>query len=654
MAFITLFKSAFFKIFSKRHFKALCILIAGLFVMWLSYSQTFERYELQTYDWRFNIRGERPFSPDVALIHIWDDTLAGLGRWPFDRQYHAALIQVLAEYGAKALIFDVEFVEPHDQDGKVIEATKKAGNVYYAFGFSSPTPIEGRFVAHKLESPVLQGYADAAKGTGFVNIQVDLDGKRRRVMPVIEYKGKNYFQLSFRVLMDIFGVKPEDVVFKPGKELQLTKDLKIPLDEQGCFIINYAGLWEKTFEHYSYIDILSAYAQVLDGEKPFFDLNKLRGKICVLGLTAQGTHDTNPNPLEPVYPGIGTYANVLNSVLRRDFIRRLDRVTNLIILLLLSGCAFWVSFYKKPFTSFLYTLATMTIFVTIVINLFIYAGVWVDLFFPVFICLVVYAAGTLTRIIHEMRKRELIESELKIASQIQKSFLPPTLPQQKGMNVAVFMKPAKAVGGDLYTFVPLGDEKIGVMCGDVSGKGTPAALFMGKVVSEFKFSARDRLDPSEVLSKLNDSIASEATGGLFVTLTYAIFDLKNQKVVFSNGGHLPIVVVKPDGQSELLTAEAGMPIGVMEGVDFSNAEFTLSQGQCFAFYSDGISEARNRKKEEYSIEALQKVMTTHHKLPAQEILDHSVEEVTDFMGKADQHDDMTLIVVQIKDDEQKA
>jgi sigma-B regulation protein RsbU (phosphoserine phosphatase) len=262
--------------------------------------------------------------------------------------------------------------------------------------------------------------------------------------------------------------------------------------------------------------------------------------------------------------------------------------------------------------------------------------------------LVVFAVSVIGRTIYEIRKREVIENELKIASQIQQSFLPPSLPQQKGLSLALYMKPAKAVGGDLYTFIPLKDDKIGVMVGDVSGKGTPAALFMAKVVSEFKFSARDRTDPSQVLTALNDSIASESTGGLFVTLSYVIFDVHSRKLILSNGGHLPLVVAGSSG-SELVSAEGGMPVGVMEGASFSNLERPVRPGDCFAFYTDGVSEARNRKKEEYGIETLQKMITENRHLSAQGILDRTVRSLNQFMGKADQHDDITLIVVKIEE-----
>ena len=635
------------KIVSKGQIRLVLAALSVLAVLWVSYSQVFERYELQTYDWRFSLRGPRPVSKDIVLIDIWDDTLAALGRWPFDRQYHAALIQTLTSSGAKAVVFDVEFVEPSPQDDKMAVAAHAAKNVYFAFGFSSPHVFPGRFVSTKIESPLLPVFAAEAKGTGFVNIQVDLDGKRRRVMPVINFFGKDYYHLSFRVLMDILGVPEGEMIFKPGHYLEFGKKLRVPLDEDGCFMINYAGRWKDTFRHYSYVDILSAYAQKLSGETSSFDLEKLRGKICIIGLTAQGTHDTNPNPIEAVYPGVGTYANVINTILQRDFILRLDRLSNLLILLLVTLCTAWVSFYKRPFTSFLYTFATLTIFIALGTNLFIYAGVWMDLFFPVLVCVVVYMTGTLTRIISEMRKRELIESELKIASQIQKSFLPVGPPEHKGLKVATFFQPAKAVGGDLYSFIQAGPDKVGVMVGDVSGKGTPAALFMAKTAAEFKFSAHNRPDPAEVVAKLNDSIASESTGGLFVTLTYAIFDLVAMKLTLANAGHLPVVVSRPGGQAELLSADGGMPIGVMAEMPYTNIEVPLASGECYAFYSDGISEARNKKKDEFGVEELQRSMQRHHKLEIQQVLEKTVEDVTRFMGKADQHDDMTLIVVQI-------
>jgi sigma-B regulation protein RsbU (phosphoserine phosphatase) len=168
------------------------------------------------------------------------------------------------------------------------------------------------------------------------------------------------------------------------------------------------------------------------------------------------------------------------------------------------------------------------------------------------------------------------------------------------------------------------------------------------VVSEFKFSSRGQTDPAFVLTNLNNAISSESTGGLFVTLTYVIFDLEAGKLILTNGGHLPLVKASADGQSELIQAEDGMPVGVMEGVAFANFEKPIQSGDCFAFYSDGVSEARNKKKDEYGMETLLAAVTKYRSGTAKEIMDKTVQELNHFMGKADQHDDITLIIAKIE------
>ncbi len=632
----------------KKNLKNFILAAGVLLAALVSVTRLFDLYELQTYDWRFKFRGARPISEKIVFIDIWDDTLTTLGAWPIDRINHAYLIQALAMAGAKAVTFDILFSEPKPGDEEVAESAREAGNVYFVYAFDEPKVDHGSFSSKILRTPLLEPYLQSAKAAGFINIKADMDGKRRRAIPFIDYRGKRHYQLGLKMAMDVLGIKEEGVSVLPEKEIRFSNGLRIPLDDEGYFIVNYAGTWERSFKHYSYLDVIAAYTQTLLGEKPRVDLTTFKDKICFVGLTSMGSHDVNPTPVQSVYPMVGSHANVLNSILERDFIRRLSRGWNLLILL---GCGLWiaaVSSGSKLFRALLYTVLTVSVFTLLAVLLFARWGIWIDLFYPLVLFIVIYLATTLTRAIFERRKRELIEGELKIASQIQQSFLPQSLPEQKGIGFFVFMKPATAVGGDLYALLPFGEGRMGVMVGDVSGKGTPAALFMAKTVSEFKFSARDRTDPSKTLEFLNDSIASESTGGLFVTMAYALFDLNTRKMILSNGGHLPVVALNKEGSARLLTAEGGMPIGVMPQVPFSNLEIDLHEGDCFAFYSDGVSEARNRKKEEFGIEALAQSISRNLGLPAQEILDRSVQALNQFMGKADQHDDITLIIVKIE------
>ncbi len=634
--------------FSRKYTWYVLVVFALLLAALGSYFRSFELYELQTFDWRCQLRGPRPVSSEIILIDIWNDSLKELGAWPFDREYHANLIQVLEQSGAKAVLFDILFADPREHDQAVIDAAKKAQNIYFAFAFADPKRRKNIFTATRLESDLVPGYRQAAKGVGFVNAKADIDGKRRRTVPVISFEGKNYFQLAFRAAADLVGQGEESIIFKPGQCIELSPAHRIPLDEDSCFIITYAGSWETTFQHYSYLDVIYSYAQAAEGRKPRIDLNLLKGKICIVGLTSQGSHDTSPIPIQSVYPMVGSYANILNDILQRDFIHRASRGINLALLVLVGFLINRISAGFKPARALLGALSVMSFFAVVSVILFCTAGWWIDLFYPMVVFAALYASTTLSRVLLEMKKRELIESELKIASQIQKSFLPESMPQVKGLSIAVHFRPAKAVGGDLYSFVNLAPEgKIGVMVGDVSGKGTPAALFMAKTVSEFKFSARDRQEPAGALEQVNNAIASETTGGLFVTMSYAIFDLVDKKMMLSNGGHLPVAAVSISGVSQLLSAEEGMPIGVMEGVAFANSTYPLHAGDAFAFYSDGVSEARNRRKEEYDVQRLQKVLAIGRSETAENIAKRVVEDLDQFMGKAEQHDDITLIIVKI-------
>ncbi len=618
-----------------------------LALFFLSYLRIFESYEFQTYDTRCRLRGPRPISDKIVFVDIWDDTLQALGAWPFDRRNHAALIQVLSRWQARAVSFDIIFTEPRDGDDLVVRAAKAANNVYFVEALKEPVNDKGVFVSDQILDPLLPAYRTAAKGVGHINAPADRDGKRRKTIPVIFYGRAPYFHISLRMAMDILGISPGKVKLRPARSVDFSDKLKLPLDEDGYFAVNYARKWEEGYPHYSYRDILASYQSIQAGEKPILNPAQLKGKICFVGLTSTGSHDTEPVPIQNLYPLVGQHANILNSILTQDFIRRMGRVWNATLLCVFSLLVGWTAFLKKIVVSFLRVVLILSLFIVSAVFVFIQWGFWVDLFLPVASAVIIYAVAVFVRTIGEMKKRESMEKELKIASQIQQSFLPGKAPAHAGIQVAVYMKPAKEVGGDLYDFLKLNDGSLGVMLGDVSGKGTPAALFMAKVVSEFKFSAREKTDPSAVLVALNDSISSESTGGLFVTLTYAVFDLNKGKMRFSNGGHLPLVAVTKDGKNTLLSAEEGMPIGILPGARFANSEVPLNEGDIFIFYSDGVSEARNKKKEEYTVERLQSVTFKNKALAADRLLERTVEELHKFMGKAEQHDDITLIIAKV-------
>ncbi|MFA6281146.1 MAG: PP2C family protein-serine/threonine phosphatase, partial [Candidatus Omnitrophota bacterium] len=258
----------------------------------------------------------------------------------------------------------------------------------------------------------------------------------------------------------------------------------------------------------------------------------------------------------------------------------------------------------------------------------------------------VYIAVTLYKYVVEWKKRLLFEQQLDIAKKIQESFLPKKILTVKGLDVAATMLTAHQVGGDLYDFIEFDSEKIGIMIGDVSGKGIPASLFMAMVVGTFKSFVNKDVMPEETLSKLNAKLVSEAGSNLFVTVFYSMFDLKNKTFLFSNGGHMPVLYLAKDKEPEFLDVEEGLPLGLMDN-SYSGAQVGFKKGDLFIFYTDGVTEATNIKEEMYGKERLTFQAMANKDLPAKNILDNLAKDIRKFEPKSIQHDDITLIVIRI-------
>ena len=626
----------------------LFIAAAGL-LLGGSYFRVFDIYEYQTYDWRFRMRPAEPQSQDIVLIEIWDDALEKLGRWPFSRQYHSLLVDALRASGAKMVAFDILFVEPSADDPDLVAAAE-GYPVYFSQAFDSPrwNPKTGRAESSGFRAGLVGDFRHAAKGVGHVNATADLDGKRRRVPPVVYWEGDPHLHLGVLMAADHLGIPRSHVRTDAQGRVLLGENVTLPTDENGRFLVNFAGKWTETFRHASYVDILVTYAEIKTGKKPASELEWLKDKVCFVGLTATGTHDINPVPLEPAYPQMGVHANVFNSILTRRFIVRLSRLENLLLLLLLLAAAGGLMRIPRIPLSLAAAVLLAAVYAAFAVALFAYARLWADLFYPLLAFGAVYLSEIAKRSMAEKKKRELLESELAIASEIQRSFLPGSLPETELLDISVYMKPAKHVGGDLYSVFKLGDRRIGVMLGDVSGKGVPAALFMAKSVSEFKFHSHLSQEPSVVLSRLNDSLSNDGSGGLFVTMTYLVFDLDQRSVVLSSGGHLPLLRMNGAGTPEWVSPEGGMPLSLMSGVEFSDFKTPFNDGDIFILYSDGISEAKNLKSEDYDVERLAKMVKELRGKTAAEIRDGVLQDIQKFVGRAPQHDDMTLIVVRIQ------
>ncbi|MGH3668135.1 MAG: PP2C family protein-serine/threonine phosphatase, partial [Acidimicrobiia bacterium] len=202
----------------------------------------------------------------------------------------------------------------------------------------------------------------------------------------------------------------------------------------------------------------------------------------------------------------------------------------------------------------------------------------------------------------EAKERERIHQELQVAALIQQTLLPKELPAIAGWQVDAFYRPARAVGGDFYDFIALEDGRLGVVIGDVTDKGVPAALVMATCRSMLRAAAQRHSSPSAVLADVNDGLVPEIPPAMFVTCLYAIIDTDAGNVVFANAGHnLPYV--RHDGGVLELRA-TGMPLGLMPGMVYDETKYDMSAGEVMVLTSDGITEAHNAEGEMYGFARL--------------------------------------------------
>jgi adenylate cyclase len=616
-------------------------------VLSLSYFRILERFELVTLDFRYNVRLLFPqkVNPDIAIIEIGEDTLKSLGKWPLPRDYHASLIDVLNRFKARMIVFDILFCEPTAWDEVLVASTRDSGNVYYPFAFRLRENRKSGFLeAAGIDAPIVKDLEGAARGTGFINKMVDIDGKVRRVPILLRFNGRLYKSLAFKVACDYLGVDSEAGVF--DRNGILFKHKRVPIDENGYTLLNFAGRWVETFAHYSYLDILASYKEVSEGKKPRMDLDKLAGKICFVGLTATGTQEMGPVPIQSAYPMLGIHANLFNMLTEDSYVVRPGRIVNLLILVLLSLVIIYLTRRFRPSIAFLISLAIILLLFMSAVMLFALSRIWIDIVCPSAILFGVYVVFTLKKYIAEVKAREKMQKELAVASSIQKCFLPAGIPSVPGLDIAADMKTAKEVGGDLYDFIKLDDNRLGVMIGDVSGKGIPAALFMAKVDTLFRVYSKNKEKPSRTIEMLNNEISSDERAGLFTTLVYAIFDTKDKRLLISDAGHLPAILLQGD-RIERISIEDGMAIGIMENTVFSDRQIKLSGSDVIIFYTDGVSETRNAKGKEFGITALTSAVKRFRNLSAQGIVDAILNELRLFQGKAIQHDDTTIIAVKV-------
>ncbi|TRZ66487.1 PDZ domain-containing protein [bacterium] len=254
-----------------------------------------------------------------------------------------------------------------------------------------------------------------------------------------------------------------------------------------------------------------------------------------------------------------------------------------------------------------------------------------------------------TRLKIEEMNMKIIESELQVARNIQLGLLP-KVSSPEGLEISCYTCPARVIGGDFYDFIRIDEKRVLVVIADVSGKGIPAALYMAKVQAILRFASKIFKNPKDILNELNKQVFKKLDRNSYVTMILALFDTEQGKVRITRAGHNP-VIYSNNGDLKMLKSK-GIGIGLEGEKIFSEnleeVELDSAKNNFFLFYTDGLNEAMNTKREEFGIERILKIVNTNRYESPLIIQNRLVSEVENFRETADQNDDISIVVVKVK------
>ena len=369
------------------HFSG-CLLIIFLQLLIMN-TPLMERLENMCVDFFFRQRPPIAMHPAIVHIDMAEDSIQGIGRWPWPRHNHAALVHILKEWGAKKIVFDVVFSEPSTtfDDESLSQAIKEAGNVYLPVMMESlggqkpwihPLPEMERFV----------------QGIGHVNISPDWDGTIRRIVPLLEYQGETQPYIGVKVAYDYLGK-----TVPKGK-------MDIPTDSEGRVLINWVGKWKDSFQHYSFLDVFKSYAALREGRTPWIPPDKIKDKICVIGLTALGLTAIKTNPMEAAFPAVGVQTNIMNSILTSRFVRPVTPTWNKVAFLAIGFATALFFMFSRQVFSMVFGLGVGLLWILFAFWLFVAHGIWIYSMNPLFLIFELFVFSAVFSITIGKREQE--------------------------------------------------------------------------------------------------------------------------------------------------------------------------------------------------------------------------------------------------------
>jgi sigma-B regulation protein RsbU (phosphoserine phosphatase) len=264
-----------------------------------------------------------------------------------------------------------------------------------------------------------------------------------------------------------------------------------------------------------------------------------------------------------------------------------------------------------------------------------------------------------TKLLRENAEKARMEQEMLAAREIQRKLLPSGPLSRPGLAISAFCEPAREVAGDYYDLLPISDTALGVLIADVSGKGLPAGLYMAQLKVLVQSLARSHTSPREFLRAVNRVVADTVDSRSFITMAYGVVNLARREMVYARAGHCPLIHVPGSAPAGLRRSQILAPDGLVLGLKFDNGEMfdqmiqeetlSLGAGDLVVFFTDGISETMNEAFDCYGEERLARVLEQYAHLPFDQLRSYIFADLRAFAGGADQHDDMTMILLRVQE-----
>ncbi len=626
---------------SVRRGRVLAVAAAMVVLAW-STLESSQGLRLATFDaWQRLFPRTRVSAPAV-IVAIDEASLAAHGQWPWPRTLMAALIERIAANGPAAVGVDVVFAEPDRLSPEQLAPSLAAGDPVLARRLSSLPTHDGQ-LAHAMEAaPVVlamaglpgpDGNAPVSAATpilvrGPVPANLASHGSLLRSIPTIDRaargRGLVSAEPSGRVVRRVPLVSRVDGTLVPAFSIELLRvaaglpSIGLATSAAGVRAVELGDLRVRTdrdaavWVHYSTHapDRFVSAADVLSGR---VSGDVFERKLVIIGLTAIGVLDFHAVPTGERVPGSEIHAQILEGIFDGDLLRRpswlpwLEAVAMaLIAALAVFGASRW-----RPRTTALAWLGASGALVIVGALAMRFGGVLLDVAWPLIGGGVTFAMMLVATVAESDRQRRVLRraldteriasardaGEQEAARRVQMGMLPP--PDGRGVadpriSIAAMAEPARSVGGDLYDYFLLDDDRLFLVVGDVSGKGLPAALFMSVAKALLKSAAlRGASDLESIVDEAHAELSRDNPGQLFVTLFVGILQLDTGTLEWCNAGHEPPLVIGPGGEVRRVEGASGPPLCVIESYPYDVNRTSLEPGERLCVVTDGITEAHS-------------------------------------------------------------